>query len=414
MKFILCLTLSFLFFNLVAAQEIKRQRGGFAAVITDRFDISPGGMLDMGDLVGDVNVWGREGNQVEIVQEFFFDVDSRKEAEDALERFRARVTRSGDRLKVTGNTRDLGRHVTATYRATVPRRFNVSVETMGGDILLEELEGEVSLETLGGDVDVSALTGTLTAESAGGDIEVSDFSGDADLETAGGDLELKGVQEGPFRLKTAGGDITIRSAVGAVRAKTSGGDVEVRQVQGDQNLSTSGGDVFLQDVKGTFHQAETSGGDVRADHVTGNLTGHTSGGDIEITDISGDVEISTSGGDLDVKAVKGKLRGKTSGGEITVRVVGEGMLKEPLSLSTSGGDIQLTLPSSVRATVEVEIRTQDPRADYNIRSDFPLEIDDGTDRPKYGYRWITAFGDINGGGPLIELRTNEGNIYIKK
>ncbi len=431
-KFFLYLILPLLLFHAVTAQEIKRQRGGFAAVITDRFDVAPGGTLAMENLTGDVAVRGGEGNQVEIVQDFFFDMDSKRDAEDALERFRAVITHSGDRVKVKGSTRSGKRHVTTSYRVTLPRDFNVSVETIGGDVLLEEMQGEVSLETLGGDLEVSDLTGSLAAESAGGDITVNDLSGGADLETSGGDLELSGAREGPFRLKTAGGDITLRDIFGEVRAKTSGGDIEARRVEGDLDLSTSGGDVSLEEIKGIFIQAETSGGDltaqtvegdlslktsggeVRAISITGNLDAHTSGGDIEIGEVAGDAVISTSGGDLKIKEVAGKLRGSASGGEIVASVVGEGMLKAPISLSTSAGDIRLRLPSSVRASVQAEIRMQNPRAEYRIRSDFPLAIDDGTDRPKYGYRWITAEGDINGGGPLIELRTSEGNIYIQK
>ena len=46
--------------------------------------------------------------------------------------------------------------------------------------------------------------------------------------------------------------------------------------------------------------------------------------------------------------------------------------------------------------------------DYQIYSDFPLSIEgEGSDR-------ITAKGEINGGGDIIDIRTTNGDIYIKK
>jgi DUF4097 and DUF4098 domain-containing protein YvlB len=378
-----------------------------------------------------VTIEGRNGKEVEIIEEFFFDVDTEKEAQSAFERYRASISQMGNRVKVLGQDLDRRRYVTTSYYVKVPEKFSVDVETMGGDVRLEQLEGMALLETLGGDVDVSNVQGDLEVETAGGDINVMGLTGEADLETAGGNVELSLAHNGPFRLKTAGGDINLRSAEGNVDAETSGGDVEVRQVTGDLDLHTSGGDISLEEVKGQSHTARTSGGDVEAENVegeielrtsggdvaatviAGNVYGRTSGGDIEIFDIGGDVDVSTSGGSLDMKAVTGRLVGKTSGGDVKARVQGQGMLKAPIRLSTSGGEITLELPANVKATVDAQIRTRDPFSNYTMHSDFKLKIKE-EDEHKHGYRLITATGDINGGGPLIELETVEGNIYIEK
>lgn len=434
--------IAFLFLPVFAALaggvDIKKERGGFSATLTDKFDVSPGGELTMRKLAGDVTITGSDENQVEIVQEFFFDVDTREEAQSAFERYRARVTRSGDRIKVIGDNTSRRRYVSTSYQITVPRRYQVKVNTMGGDVRLETLEGAANLETLGGDVEVSDVTGGLDVSTAGGDINVTGFSGDADLETAGGDVSLNSARGGPFRLKTSGGEIILHSVTGNAVASTSGGDVEARQVSGDLKLSTSGGDISMVEIKGQSHLAKTSGGDLDASDIEGNLDlktsggdvtanrvkgdfyGYTSGGDIEIRAVSGAADISTSGGDLEIRAVSGKLTGKTSGGNINARVEGKGMLKKPLHLSTSGGDITLELPTDVKATVEAEIRIQDPFSDYTIRSDFKLDIEEETEGTKRFYkgrgsgRVITATGDINGGGPLIRLKSVDGDISIEK
>lgn len=411
--------------------DFQKERGGYSVTMTSSYKVSPGGDLRMEDLVGDVNINGGNSKEVEIIEEFFFDVDTEREAQSAFERYRATISQTGNRIRVQGQDLERRRYVTTTYRVKVPMKFNVDVETMGGDVRLEQLEGTALLETLGGDVEVNEVQGNLEIETAGGDINVTGIAGEADLETAGGDVELDGARSGPFWLKTAGGDITLRSVEGDVDAETSGGDVEVRQVTGNLDLHTSGGDITLEEVKGKSHTARTSGGDVEAENVegelelrtsggdvaatmiAGNVYGRTSGGDIEIFEIGGDLDVSTSGGSLDLKAITGRLVGKTSGGDVKATVQGQGMLKAPIRLSTSGGEITLELPADVKATVDAQIRTRDPFSNYTISSDFKLNIEE-EDEHEHGYRLITAKGDINGGGPLIELETAEGNIYIEK
>ncbi len=418
--------------------DYVKKHDGYSITVRNEFEVSPGGDLEMENLIGDVTIKGTAENIVVVVESFFFGVDTEKEAEAAFERYRARVSQSGSRIEVIGQNRDRRRYVRTSYEVTVPAKFNVDVETMGGEVRLEVLEGEARLETLGGDVEASDVTGDLQVETAGGEISVIAMKGEADLETAGGDVELREASGGPFSLKTAGGEIILRSVEGDVDAETSGGDVEARKITGNVDLETSGGDISLEDIIGTSHYARTSGGDIEANNVQGDVElrtsggeviavliagdvfGRTSGGDVEIDDVSGDVDVSTSGGCLEIEKVMGRLVGKTSGGDVDVQVMGNGMLKAPIRLSSSGGEINLILPSNVKATIDAEIVTRDPFADYTIQSDFKLKIEEDKEKSSLIHRGsdpsrrtITATGDINGGGPLIELSTSDGNINIE-
>ncbi|MBU0519416.1 DUF4097 domain-containing protein [bacterium] len=418
-------------------ENLEKEFGGYSVSLTSTFDVSSGGRLVMQDLVGQVVIKGITGNKVTIVEKFFFDVDTEKEAESAFERYRAKIKQSGDRITVTGNDSNRRRYVTTSYDVTVPAKFNVAVETIGGDVRVQVIEGEVVLETMGGDLELTDVIGSIDAETAGGDINVQGLEGEARLSTAGGDIDLISAKKGPYRLRTAGGDITLRTIEGKLDAETSGGDVEVSDVTGDVDLGTSGGDIEISNVKGSSHRAKTSGGDVDANEITGDVDlstsggdvsamlingsvyGRTSGGNIDINDVNGDVDVSTSGGSLDIKSVMGRIQGKTSGGDVFARVQGNGMLKAPIRLSTSGGEITLQLPSKTKATVEAQIRTHDPYSGYNVHSDFKLKIEEDTQKGKKdsgwgrGYYIITATGEINGGGPLIELETVEGDINIE-
>jgi len=444
LTFICALTLIFCGTSELAAKtdlhrtDFEKEHNGYSVTQTSIFDVTSGGSLNMEDLIGDVTVKGIIGTQVTIEEHFFFEVDTQKEAETAFERYRSTISESNNRIIVTGTDSRRRNYVTTSYDVTVPTKFNLDVETVGGDVSVQIIEGEVVLETMGGDLDLNDLVGMVDAETAGGDINMEGLEGEARLNTAGGDIDLISAKKGPFRLETAGGDITVRSVEGTVDANTSGGDVEVNMVTGDVDLKTSGGDIEITNIKGTNHRAKTSGGDVDANQVTGDIDlstsggdvsamlingsvyGQTSGGDIEIDDINGDVDISTSGGQLDIKSVMGRLTGNTSGGDVFARVQGNGMLKSPIRLSTSGGEITLQLPPNTKATVEAQIRTHDPYSGYNIHSDFKLKIEEETQKGKKdtgwgrGYYIITGTGDLNGGGPLIQLETVEGDITIEK
>jgi DUF4097 and DUF4098 domain-containing protein YvlB len=412
-----------------------KERGGYRVLVSDVFDAAPGGELTMSGLIGDLKIIGSVEPRVQITQNFWFDVQNEAEAARMLERYRADVRQIGKRIEVTGASGGTFRNgYNVNFDVKVPEKFDVKAATTGGDILLRQVEGEVAVNTAGGDITAEAVSGNLKGNTAGGDITGHNLSGTVSLSTAGGDVKLSYGLVGPFTLKTSGGDIEIQAIHGNVDGSTSGGDMEAHDVTGNVNLRTSGGDITLVDVHGTSHDVSTSGGDidvrdvsgdVRAktsggnlsvNRVMGNFQGNTSGGDINVSEVGGDVDVLTSGGFLDLSAIAGRMIGKTSGGDVRARVVMGGKLSGPINLMTSGGEIELLLPPDLQASVEARIRVTDIFSDYDVHSDFNLKISEGEVEGRKGRRAfeVTAVGDLNGGGPLIELETVNGDISIEK
>jgi len=103
------------------------------------------------------------------------------------------------------------------------------------------------------------------------------------------------------------------------------------------------------------------------------------------------------------------------GGDISVvMTLQDFRIPHSLTAETSGGEIRVTLPAKLPATLEAEIRlqrraSQDERND--IYSDFPL-----TKLPpdESSGRILRSTGEINGGGDRIYLKTTEGDITITK
>ncbi len=299
-------------------------------------------------------------------------------------------------------------------RVQVPRRYDVEIGTSGGDVKLENLEGNFDGETMGGDVLLASLTGAASLGTMGGDIEVRASTLDGKVSTMGGDIDLDDVQ-GNLDASTMGGDIkerNVRRSGGRdaepVRVSSHGGDVEVDTAPAGANVKTMGGDVEVRSV----------------DQF---LTAVTMGGDITIERATGDAEITTMGGDIEVGSFDGGIEAKTMGGDIEVDVVSSSAAADShdIHLDSMGGDLILALPANFSGRFEIELVKMRKRPDRSrIESDFPLDIDEPAEWTearfgkggKYGgdYKIITATGTTGGGSHLVKLKTSDGVIRIRR
>jgi DUF4097 and DUF4098 domain-containing protein YvlB len=161
------------------------------------------------------------------------------------------------------------------------------------------------------------------------------------------------------------------------------------------NVRTGGGSVDLQDTVGVA-TLRTSGGDITAKNVTGNIELKTSGGSIEADTIRGDIDANTSGGDVRLLHVDGKIRGNTSGGSVRTSLVGA---NRGISVTTSGGSIELSLPRGTTANVEATTSGGD------VKSDIPIASTQWEDS--------RVVGTMNGGGQPIYAHTSGGSIALR-
>ncbi len=143
-------------------------------------------------------------------------------------------------------------------------------------------------------------------------------------------------------------------------------------------------------------EIHTSGGSIDIEDLIGNVDAHTSGGSIEVGSITGNVKLKTSGGSILTEAIHGELDAHTSGGSIRVTMAQQ--LTEDAELTTSGGSITAYLIEDI--SIDIDASTSGGR----VRSDF-----DVNGRVKKQ----SIRGEINGGGPRLELHTSGGSISIK-
>ena len=228
------------------------------------FNISPGKNLYVDLSSGDVEItyWDKE----EVLVKIFGD-------EDTMEKMDFTLEGNEDQVKVIGEKKSSisswFSNLDLEVEIKVPSRFNLDVNTAGGDIKCGGITGKAELSTSGGDIWADKFSGNLTASTSGGDIFLFCRNANIIAETSGGDIKLdyEGENKG-VDLSTSGGDIEIKLSKefkAAVELSTSGGDVSCSLSL--SNIAKSSESRLIADLNG--------GGE--------KLLAHTSGGDISVT-----------------------------------------------------------------------------------------------------------------------------------
>ena len=181
-------------------------------------------------------------------------------------------------------------------------------------------------------------------------------------------------------LSTSGGGITVGDLNAAVRARTSGGAIRLGKI-------------------GATVDAHTSGGSVSLDGATGEVKLGTSGGNITVGRVDGPANLSTSGGGIKIDSVVGELHASTSGGNIRAGI--SGPLKGDCILSTSGGSVKVAVDKA--AAFHLDASTSGGSVDAGGLT-ITLE--------KSNRSRSRLAGAVNGGGPLLKLRSSGGGIDI--
>ena len=199
-------------------------------------------------------------------------------------------------------------------------------------------------------------------------------------------------------LHTSGGSIHVGDLNGEVKAGTSGGSLTFGRIDGPIFGRTSGGSINLTGGNGKA-DVRTSGGSIHIGEVSGDVNAHTSGGSIHIDRATGSVIARTSGGSVTVRETTGAIDASTSGGNVTAFLLAQP--KQDCKLSTSGGTINVHLASNIGVAVDAST------SGGSVSTDFPVTISGRISR-----RELKAA--VNGGGPLLHLRTSGGGINLKR
>jgi hypothetical protein len=353
-----------------------------------------GGKLILRADVGSVEITPGPGNQLEgraVLRVYTRNEDKARRVFDAYH-LSARSIEGGG-VYVSGEFSGSRHHdgsVGAEFDIKLPARFNLDVETQGGDIGLQgPLQGEARLTTAGGDIHATDISGPIRVETAGGGISLGNLGARAEARTAGGSIQIGNIR----------GDATI---------ETSGGEIHVGQVEGTLRAETAGGDVVIGGAAGQV-DAQTAGGQIQVGPTGGSVRAETAGGSIRLRGARGPVVAETEGGSIDLLQLGAGVRASTSAGRILAEFDASAKTFVASQLETSAGDVYVYLPAGLPLTIDAAI---DAAVGHHIFTDFPLNI--LGDKEDFSERTIRGHGTLNGGGEVLRIRTVAGNIEIRK
>ena len=241
-------------------------RNKFLGPFEKVYRVNPDGDLTVDLDIGRIDIRTAEGDRVEIVATKEAKIRSDQLVQEALADFKVTSGQTGSDVAIEGKfqrgrnywQRQLNQ-LRIRFQVTVPRQYNVDLNTLQNNISVDGLAGEVQ------------------AQTSAGDIRINNIVGAVETHTSAGDLRFGSIM-GPILGRSSAGDITLSNCQDAVNAKTSAGDIQVditTQPRHEWSLRTSAGDIvgmFVSNIAVEI-DAQTSVGDLSTDfRVQGTVT----------------------------------------------------------------------------------------------------------------------------------------------
>ncbi len=141
-------------------------------------------------------------------------------------------------------------------------------------------------------------------------------------------------------------------------------------------------------------------------------------GDIKVNHVQGEIEVNNTTGAVSLTDVAGSVVAHALNEDIVASLT-EVTPGKPMSFSSLNGKIDVTLPAAIKASVVIKSDNGEIFTDFDIQVQHdggkPIIEDSRGKGGKYKVSMDRAIhGTINGGGPEIQFKAFNGNIYIRK
>ncbi|HJT71448.1 MAG TPA: hypothetical protein VJ731_14710 [Terriglobales bacterium] len=305
-----------------------------------------------------------------------------------------------DSYKISSYVRGDTAWIVGEWEGGHPHKFSSDVSvSVPRDIDL------VKIETEGGEIVTTGIAGRLEAESGGGSIHLDDIGGSINAETGGDSIDV-GNAGGDVIVRTGGGAIHIGSAKGKVVAESGGGNVMLVSGSQGASLQTGAGTIRVQKCNGQV-KAETGGGSIELGEV-GEAVMETGGGTLKLSSAKGMVKAEAGGGNIELYGVPA-AHVETGAGAIMAKFIASSTATDS-EIETGAGDITIYLDANMHVTLRASIEAA---SGHHITSDFS-EFRVSSEGGQWGPKLVSAEGSLNGGGPVLKIRTTMGNINIRR
>ena len=176
------------------------------------FDVQKGQKLNIYlETGGSISITGWENNEVNINAVF-----GGQDRNDIV----VEMNKNNSGLEITSKYKHQhdSENSKAHFDIKVPYKFDLDINTMGGNLTLEGVNGKITGQTMGGGLTLSHLKGYL------------------DLSTMGGNISLNG-SEVDGKVHTMGGIVEFEDIIGDVNGSSMGGQVIMKNVRKKNGVS---------------------------------------------------------------------------------------------------------------------------------------------------------------------------------
>lgn len=287
------------------------------------------------------------------------------EAERANNQCPFEVVRNGDMIVVRSNHDRLSgsARVSTDMEITVPKGASIDARGRYGDF------------------DVHGVDGTVTVDSDNAGVRLGNLGGNVKVDTRKGDIVRAIGVKGSVEVRGANGDLELESIEGPVVVNGSYyGDIVLRKIAKPARFESSVSDMRFPKING---HVEISRGELRGQDIAGPVYLRTRSRDIHLSDFTDAVEIQIERGDVDLRP------GKLPVGKMDVHV--------------RGGNVVVAVPDG--AKFEINASTD--------KGGIENDLNNGLRRETHN-RGARLAGSTGGGGPMLNLRTDRGNIALRR
>lgn len=264
--------------------------------------------IDISHSHGNISVKGWDRDEVKIEGKKIVKAKDEETARMYAEQVKVEIKSEGDKI-VVKTIRPKPeeswkiRQTTINYELYAPERLNVALESIHGDVLVENFTGKLDLGSrhgklqiaqIGKDASVKHEHGDVNISHVGGNAWVSKRHGDISIESVGGELRLDH-QHGNVDLDTIGKGADLTKQHGEVNVANVGGMLKIDHEHGRLRLKMIEGDVEIKKQHG----------EIDIETVNGNVSVHSEHGNLRVIDIGGNVHLTGAHGDAHVENVSG-------------------------------------------------------------------------------------------------------------
>jgi hypothetical protein len=284
---------------------------------------------------------------------------------------------------------------------------NVEVRTNDGQVIINNTNGNVTATDITGALDISNRFGGIRATNAGGALTVR--SNNANIEATN--------VRGAINVTNTFGHVIVSDAKSDVTVQNQNGEITVNGADGIATLHTTFAGINFTRVGKTLAVHATNSS-IRGDSVGDSAAVETTFGNVDIRGIKGGARVTAANSGIRLAGVGGEVYARTTFAPVTVRDAAgpvtveaqnsavtvdarAGQRCQPISLRTTFGPIQVTVPQNVGYNLTAHTTFGRIQTSATSQVSVSGNIDPGS-----------LVGKIGGGGCDLRLNGQNGNIEI--